>query len=798
MALENKLGINDSVELARMNIPKATGASVTKKELLKEKNLLRINDADGYFEGISPAECTNLINASIEKLHEAGGGTLVFPAGNYRIYTIVLRSNVNLFLDKGAFVCAAKCDVDLHYINQHVVQIGEGGNYLAPEVNTYLGLQDHGHSYFANSLIYADHQENMMIYGEGVIDGSFLDDKTGVREFVLLGGDPMEPKRRSDPGYRVDTAENDSETVIVKGSWFGNKGIALVNCKNVVLADFSIVIGGHFAIITEGVENLLVDRILADTNRDALDLDCCQNVTVTNSVFNSLTDDGIVVKASYGAGRYSRSKNILIEDCVVSGYDAGTVYNKTYTTEKTVADDACGPTGRVKLGTESTCGYERVTVRRTVFDRSRGFALEAVDGAPLTDIIFEDCTMKHISSSPFFIRAGERGRFPVTGNSAEDDFPAKKGNVRLDDTNWILPDSKEYEKYPAKRFKPSYNRTKKVCIDGIHEFCIVDDQNPASVNEANLVRENGKTYPICYDTALGKYVPDKNRELSAKREEYYYANACGYDRPANVSNIRIKNVKVLDADPRYPILLMGLTDSPIEHVELENVEVTYRGGITMEQAVEQRQIFTDRTYSQFGTKALVQQLPWLVNPFFAKNEGLLPRVDWDDEKGVWTDDPYNVPELPDVYPEPSNWGILPAYGLYARHVRGLYVSNVTIDVEERDGRHTIVLDDVNDARFERVRANTQNGVALVTNRFKRPANWEYILDEPYFTTTVEGFSLENSTVGEIYPVEVNAPAPGTPNDTQYGYPTTATPESGYTYKIKAEDYPLPKTVYPHI
>ncbi len=782
----------------KMNIPKATGASVTKKELLKEKNLLRINDADGYFEGISPAECTDLINAGIEKLHEAGGGTLVFPAGNYRVYTIVLRSNVNLFLDKGAFVCAAKCDVDLHYINQHVVQIGEGGNYLAPEVNTYLGLQDHGHSYFANSLIYADHQENMMIYGEGVIDGSFLDDKTGVREFVLLGGDPMEPKRRSDPGYRVDTTENDSETVIVKGSWFGNKGIAFVNCKNVVLADFSIVIGGHFAIITEGVENLLVDRILVDTNRDALDLDCCQNVTVTNSVFNSLTDDGIVVKASYGAGRYSRSKNILIEDCVVSGYDAGTVYNKTYTTEKTVADDACGPTGRVKLGTESTCGYERVTVRRTVFDRSRGFALEAVDGAPLTDIIFEDCMMKHISSSPFFIRAGERGRFPVTGNSAEDDFPAKKGNVRLDDTNWILPDSKEYEKYPAKRFKPSYNRTKKVCIDGIHEFCIVDDQNPASVNEANLVRENGKTYPICYDTALGKYVPDKNRELSAKREEYYYANACGYDRPAKVSNIRIKNVKVLDADPRYPILLMGLTDSPIEHVEIENVEVTYRGGITMEQAVEQRQIFTDRTYSQFGTKTLVQQLPWLVNPFFAKNEGLLPRVDWDDEKGIWTDDPYNVPELPDVYPEPSNWGILPAYGLYARHVRGLYVSNVTIDVEERDGRHTIVLDDVNDARFERVRANTQNGVALVTNHFKRPTNREYILDEPYFTTTVEGFLLENSTVGKIYPVEVNAPAPGTPNDTQYGYPTTATPESGYTYKIKAEDYPLPKTVYPHI
>ena len=45
-------------------------------------------------------------------------------------------------------------------------------------------------------------------------------------------------------------------------------------------------------------------------------------------------------------------ENVLIEDCKVSGYDAGSVYAKTYTNEKLVAEDRCGPTGRVKLGTE--------------------------------------------------------------------------------------------------------------------------------------------------------------------------------------------------------------------------------------------------------------------------------------------------------------------------------------------------------------------------------------------------------------------------------------------------------------
>lgn len=795
-------------KIENKHVPEATGASISKVALLKEKKSISVKRLEGYYDGMPPKSCTEMINTAIKSLHDMGGGTIVFSKGTYRVYTIVLLSNVNLYLEKDAHLCAARTDVDLQYINQHVQQAGEGGNYLEPEVNRYLGLQDHGHSYFANSLIYAREQENMMIYGEGVIEGSYLDEKTGIREFVLLGADPMEPLKRSLPGYREDTTTvnvslfdrnaNDSEIAMTKGSWFGNKAIAFVNCRHVVFADFSVIIGGHFAMIMEGVEDLYVERVLVDTNRDALDLDCCQNVTVRNSTFNSLTDDGICVKASYGAGRFLPSKNILIEDCVVSGYDAGTVYNKTYQTKKTVADDACGPTGRVKLGTEATCGYERVTVRRTLFDRSRGFALEAVDGSPLKDILFEDCTMKHISSSPFFVRAGDRGRFPVTGNSRKDDFPAKSGNVRIDNLNWILPAAEEYEEYPVRRFKPSYNRTKRVSIDGVHEICIVDGEHPVLRNEANLVKKGELVYPVCYDPHTRTYVADEKHKPLSEREEYYFANACGYERPAKVENICIRNVKITDVDPRYPILLMGLVDSPIENVVIEDVEVTYRGGITMEQAVEQRQIFTDQRFSQFGTAELLQKVPWQVNPFFAKNEGLLPRVDWDEENRSWVWDPYNVPELCDVYPEPSNWGILPAYGIYARHVRGLRVSNVKLMVETKEERHIVVLDDVLDVSLEDIKANAKNGVALVTNHFKRPTGLEYMPGEPYFTTTVDGFLLEHSDVGDIYTIEVQAPAPGTPGDKWYGYETVAVPENGYCYRVRTQDYPLPRTVHPNL
>lgn len=147
---------------------------------------------------------------------------------------------------------------------------------------------------------------------------------------------------------------------------------------------------------------------------------------------------------------------------------------------------------------------------------------------------------------------------------------------------------------------------------------------------------------------------------------------------ARVGNIEISNVKITNADPRYPMLLMGLMDSKLENIVIRNIQVEYRGGMKKEHAVEQRQLNTNWEYTQFKTAKSVQTLPWLINTFFLKNEGLLPRLDWDPEKKSWKEDPYNVPEMPGVYPEPSNWGILPAYGMYARHVEGLTLENVKV------------------------------------------------------------------------------------------------------------------------
>ena len=88
----------------------------------------------------------------------------------------------------------------------------------------------------------------------------------------------------------------------------GNKAVALKLCKNVLIRDITIFHGGHFAILTTGGDNLTIDNVTLDTNRDGMDLDCCRNTMVSNCRVNSPQDDGICPKSTYALGRHGSPK----------------------------------------------------------------------------------------------------------------------------------------------------------------------------------------------------------------------------------------------------------------------------------------------------------------------------------------------------------------------------------------------------------------------------------------------------------------------------------------------------------
>ena len=307
---------------------------------------------------------TPAINKAIEAAAGAGGGTVYFPAGDYLSVSIHLKSNVALYIDQGATILGAS-DKDGH-------------KYDDPEPNEWgdKKYQDFGHSHFHNALVWGEKLENISILGPGKIYGK-----------------GMSRSDKQPPGG-------------------GDKAIALKLCRNVIIRDVTIRKGGHFAILATGVDNMTIDNVKMDTDRDGMDIDACRNVRISNCTVNSPWDDSICLKSTFALGEARPCENITITNCQVSGYDEGTFLDGTFKREEKQRYSHKTTTGRIKFGTESNGGFKNVTISNCVFDYSRGLALETVDGGLLEDVTISNITMRDIQNAPIYLRLGARMRGP--------------------------------------------------------------------------------------------------------------------------------------------------------------------------------------------------------------------------------------------------------------------------------------------------------------------------------------------------------------------------------------------------
>ncbi len=345
--------------------PHATSASSPSKT-----GFLNIRDFGAVGDGSTID--TPAVNRAIDSASSSGGGTVYFPAGTYACYSIRLKSNVSIYLDAGATILAASVPPEGT----------TSGEYDAAEPNPEAGdYQDFGHSHWHNSLIWGEGLHDIAITGLGLIWGK-----------GLSPGDERPPHAEL-PGM-------------------GNKAIALKNCRNVLLRDFSILKGGHFGLLVTGVDNLTVDNVKIDTDRDGMDIDCCRNVRISNCSVNSPWDDGICPKSSYALGYARATENLTISNCYVTGsYELGSMLDGTW--KRFPAGSKVPRKGRIKLGTESNGGFKNVTVSNCVVDGGRGIALESVDGALLEDVTFTGITLRDCTNSPIFLRLGSRLRGPA-------------------------------------------------------------------------------------------------------------------------------------------------------------------------------------------------------------------------------------------------------------------------------------------------------------------------------------------------------------------------------------------------
>lgn len=445
------------------------------------------------------------INAAIDEAakHGDGSAVVVLRGGTFMCYSVRLKSGVTLRIEADAVLKAA------------MPTDSEGYDEAEPNESRY---QDFGHSHWHNSLIWGENLHDVTLEGEGLIDGT---------DVLTRGG-----RRKSATGQTT-----------------ANKAVAMRDCQRVTIRGLRFLSCGHFALLLTGVDHLLIDGVTADTNRDGFDIDCCEHVTVRNCTVNTVNDDAIVLKCSYALGWAKPTEHVLIEDCHVSGYDVGTLLSGTRTTTTGKAPDGDGPTGRIKLGTESNGGFRHITIRRCTFTHCRGLALETVDGAPMEHVNVSHIKMSDICNSPIYIRLGNRMRAPE-----------------------------------------------------------------------------------------------------------------GF-RHSTVSDIQISNVDVDDADSRYACLIAGTKDYRIKNVKISNVNVRFRGGLTLADVENQN-----------GS-----------NPFFFSGKGKA-RISLHEEM--------------EGYPEPSAHGIQQAWGFSISHAENLLLENVHLETMAHDERQAVFTRDAKKVRYK--------------------------------------------------------------------------------------------------
>lgn len=119
-------------------------------------------------------------------------------------------------------------------------------------------------------------------------------------------------------------------------------------------------------------------------------------------------------------------------------------------------------------------------------------------------------------------------------------------------------------------------------------------------------------------------------------------------------NVVVSNVVATDTS-NIGCSITGLPGHPIENVSLSNIRLGFEGG---------------------GTKA---------------------------------DASKEVPQKAASYPESTMFGVLPAYGFYCRHVKGLRFSDVWLQTTAADQRHALLCEDVEDVLIDTVDASYSPG-----------------------------------------------------------------------------------------
>lgn len=332
---------------------------------------------------------TELIQKAIDKA-ASSGEELIIEKGVYITGTLFLRSGLTMRLEKGAYILGSENFKD--YSN---------------EVNLFIDAVDHERG---RSLIYADGENNIRIYGDGVIDG---------RGGIFSVSHPYHNERPF--LVRIMNSKNISiEGITLKNpaAWT----LHLMNCEDIQVKSLTI----HSRV---------------NENNDGIDIDSCRRCIVDSCSIDS-GDDAICLKSTVNRP----CSDITVKNCIITTNWAG-----------------------FKIGTESVGDFDNIVFENSYIYDCYGCAIKIcpVDGGSVNGLSIRNIKLSN-ATGPIFIANGERMREYQPGNS-RDTF-SSISNVTIDGLCGTCVDAKG----TVYKGQPWGNAKSVICISGTENTHIKD------------------------------------------------------------------------------------------------------------------------------------------------------------------------------------------------------------------------------------------------------------------------------------------------------------------------------------
>lgn len=258
---------------------------------------------------------TAAIKKAIQACVAAGGGTVLFPPGQYVTGTIELVSNMTLYLDSGAVILGSKNIDDYASIREY----GLGKNYGVDS----SGEGDHV------GLIVARDLQHVAILGTGAIDGrgdEFMDLDT-----PHVGTD-FDPQTTRDPELFMRAIRSvEYGPVQPKAEGAGRPGTMVIfwRCKDVLLRDVTLRNSPNWTLHLQATERAVISGIhilnnLLIPNNDGIDCMACKHIHISDCDIQAGDDDFAIVGSEdinvSNCSLVSRSSAIRLEDTKFSTF----------------------------------------------------------------------------------------------------------------------------------------------------------------------------------------------------------------------------------------------------------------------------------------------------------------------------------------------------------------------------------------------------------------------------------------------------------------------------------------------